>query len=241
MSGFYYQQPTAAQLQKRIEEAKAKAAKKGKHYEPVVVQHKGRQLCHTWWAQAWCENMETYLDYENRLARGRRYARNGSILDLKIAKGKVTAKVQGSRPRPYTVTIDIDPLSESAQQALLERCTAKITSLDALVQGQFPAALKDVFTQQGGLFPGPDEIHFHCSCPDWAYMCKHVAAVMFGIGIRLDENPLYFFELRGMDPSLLVRKSVENKVEALLANANCASSRILQEDAEKIDALFGLE
>ncbi|MGX8703621.1 MAG: hypothetical protein ACSW8H_04135, partial [bacterium] len=118
------------------------------------------------------------------------------------------------------------------------RCNRRIESIETLVSGEFPEELKDIFTQEGGLFPTPREISFNCSCPDWAMMCKHVAAAMYGIGIRFDENPFFFFNLRGIDIDRFIDTALENRVESMLAHADCQSSRIIQ-DADITD-LFGV-
>ena len=117
---------------------------------------------------------------------------NGSVIDLKIQKGKILARVQGSRKTPYKVEIRISPLSEKKCQDILSRCGKKLENLEALLGGNFPDEMKELFQGKGGLFPEPREISFNCSCPDWALMCKHVAAALYGVGARLDENPLLF-------------------------------------------------
>lgn len=230
---------SAQELQEKARASALKASKKGQKYSPVIATAAGRKICTTWWGQSWCENLERYADYSNRLGRGKRYVRNGALLDLKVEKGTVHAKVQGSRTKPYSVKIYIDPLSEEKLEKLLDQAGRKVSSLEALARGEFPDELRDALVQKGGIFPSPSEIHFDCSCPDWAWMCKHVACVMYGIGVRLDENPFYFFELRGIDTSKLVRQTVENKIGALLENASRPSRRIL--DEKRAGALFSLD
>ena len=198
----------------------------------------GRTIAKSWWGRAWCRNLEQYADFESRLDRGKRYVRTGAVLDLKIQKGKVLAKVQGSRKTPYKVEIRISPLSEEKCQHILESCGKRIENLEALATGNFPAELKELFTGQDGLFPTPKEISFACSCPDWALMCKHVAAVLYGIGARLDSQPTLFFELRGVDIDRFLDVAVANKVEAMLENAQKPSPRILE--GADLDALFGV-
>lgn len=238
MDFYTYRQMSAQELQEKARKSAEKASKKGRSYEPVFVQGKGRSLCTTWWGQSWCENLERYADYSNRLPRGKRYVRNGALLDLKIEKGTVRARVQGSRARPYMVKAQIDPMPGKKLEAILEEAGRKVSSLEALAKGEFPDELRQALYQKGGIFPSPDEIHFDCSCPDWASMCKHVACVMYGIGVRLDENPFYFFELRGIDTSTLIRQTVENKISALLENADRPSRRIL--DSKTAERLFSL-
>ena len=146
--------------------------------------------------------------------------------------------MQGSRKVPYKVDIRISPLSEEKCQEIIARCGRKIQTIDKLINGEFPDELRDLFTGENGLFPSPREISFNCSCPDWALMCKHVAAAMYGIGVRFDENPFYFFHLRGIDVDRFIDVALENKVESMLRNAEQPSERILRET--DLTGLFGV-
>lgn len=233
-----YTQPSAAELKRLAGLSISKAGKKGKAYEPVKCRTKRGEICESWWGKAWCHNLEQYADYASRLDRGRGYVRSGAVIDLRILNGKVVAKVQGRRSTPYKVEIHIGRLSEDSCQKIIDRCTEKVESLETLVKGEFPEELKTVFTSDGGLFPTPREISFSCSCPDWALMCKHVAAVMYGIGIRFDENPFFFFQLRGIDVDRFIDVALESSVEKMLTNADCVSDRIMNDmDAAE---LFGV-
>ena len=159
-------------------------------------------------------------------------------MDLKIQKGKVLARVQGRRKTPYKVEIRISPLSEERCQYAILQCGRKIENLERLVNGDFPEELKEMFLGDKGLFPEPKEISFNCSCPDWALMCKHVAAVLYGIGARFDDDPLLFFELRGIDVERFIDVTLANRVESMLENADASSERIITGgDWEK---LFGV-
>ena len=160
------------------------------------------------------------------------------MIDLKIQKGKILARVQGTRKTPYKVEIRISPLSEERCQDILERCGRKLENLEALTGGNFPDDMKELFRGKGGLFPEPREISFNCSCPDWALMCKHVAAALYGVGARLDENPLLFFELRGIDVGRFIDVALENRVEAMLSNADKKSVRIMENT--DLGKLFGV-
>ncbi len=233
-----YSQPDVAELQRKAQESISNAEKKGKKYEPVVAHTARGPICESWWGQAWCANLESYADYESRLERGKRYVRSGAVIDLQIRNQKVMAKVQGRRSTPYKVEIRIGKLSEEECQSIMNRCNKKIQSIEKLVSGEFPEELKDIFTSQGGLFPTPREISFSCSCPDWAVMCKHVAAVMYAIGIRFDENPFYFFALRGIDVDRFIDIALENRVEHMLQNAEYRSDRML--DEADVGSLFGV-
>lgn len=233
-----YEQPSAEELKKKASESIKKAGKRGKAYSPVKVKNRRGSICESWWGKAWCENLESYADYGSRLQRGRSYIRSGTVIDLVIEDGRVTAKVQGRRSTPYKVEVRIGRMQEDDCQRIIESCTRKIEDLETLARGEFPEELKSVFTGKGGLFPTPKEISFSCSCPDWAMMCKHVAAVMYGIGVRFDENPFFFFRLRGIDPDRFIDVAVENRVEKMLANADVTSERII--DDGDLTGLFGV-
>lgn len=222
----YYEQPSASQLKRNAAETEKKAKAKGRVLHPVKVT--GKRIANSWWGSAWCENLERYADYENRLERGRRYLRTGAVIDLQISKGKVSAKVQGRKKTPYKVEIRISPVNEEQIERIMEKCGTRIDHLDRLLKGDFPEEMKEVFLEENGLFPTPKEIAFGCSCPDWALMCKHVVAVLYGIAVRFDEDPLLFFELRGIDVDRFVCLTLENSVESMLANVNVESDRIIQ-------------
>lgn len=232
----YYPQPTTDQLKRNASQTAKKAAGKGKILSPVVIT--GRTIAKSWWGKAWCENLDRYADFDTRLPRGQHYVRSGAVVDLQIQKGKIQARVQGSRKTPYKVEIRISPLSEARCDAIMDRCTDRVDTLENLLSGTFPESMKDIFLDAGGLFPTPREISFHCSCPDWALMCKHVAAALYGVGARLDEDPTLFFLLRGIDTNRFVDVVIANRIETMLSNANKPSSRILQE-ADLTD-LFGV-
>lgn len=231
-----YSQPNAAELKKKSAASRKKEKAKGKILEPVIIN--GRAIVNKWWGKAWCDNLERYADYESRLDRGKRYVRTGAVIDLKIQKGKILARVQGTRKTPYKVEIRISPLSEEKCQSIIARCGRKLENLEALLEGDFPEEMQELFQGKDGLFPTPREISFSCSCPDWALLCKHVAAALYGVGVRLDEQPLLFFELRGIDVGRFIDVTIAGKVEAMLANEGKASSRIIgDEDAR---GLFGV-
>lgn len=231
-----YSQPTAAEIRQKSAESKKKEQSKGKMLEPVTIQC--RTIVNNWWGKAWCDNLEQYADYDSRLDRGRRYVRTGAVIDLKIQKGKIISRVQGTRKTPYKVEIRISPLSEEKCQAIIQRCEKKVQNLEELMSGNFPLEMKELFQGQDGLFPTPKEISFSCSCPDWALMCKHVAASLYGVGVRLDEQPLLFFELRGIDVGKFIDVTLASKVDSMLANAEKPSSRIM--DSDDVASLFGV-
>ncbi len=232
-----YSQPTVEELRKKIAKSEEKAKEKGRKYEPIVASRE-RAICKSWWGCAWCNNLEQYADFASRLERGKRYVKAGSVIDLQIKKGKAEAKVQGTRVTPYKVEIRISPMTVEQCDRIIEKCGNKIENMESLINGNIPEDLRETFTGKDGLFPTPNAISFNCNCPDWALMCKHVAAAMYGIGKRLDENPFYFFTLRGLDADRLINVALENKVEKMLANADRPSDRIIPEG--KLNALFGV-
>lgn len=232
----YYPQPTEEELQRNVAATAQKARKKGQALNPVILP--GRKIAKNWWGLAWCDNLERYADYETRLPRGQRYVRSGAVVDLQIQKGKILARVQGSRKVPYKVEIRISPLSQQHCDEIMERCGSRANSLESLLEGSFPESLKDVFLGTGGLFPTPREISFGCSCPDWAMMCKHVAAALYGVGARLDQDPMLFFTLRGIETDRFVDVAIANRIERMLANADKPSQRIIEKAGW--EELFGV-
>ncbi len=215
----------------------AQLRKKNPRIQPVVIE--GSRLARNWWGIAWNRNLERYADYSNRIGRGRSYVRHGAVLDLRIEPGRVTALVQGSRAKPYQVEVRIRALDPKAWQAITRACAGGFDSVQTLLAGRFPEALAELFTAPGqGLFPTPEEIDFDCSCPDWADMCKHVAAVLYGIGARLDEDPSLFFELRRVKMLDLIGEAVRAASDELLERAEGPSGPVIA-DADIAD-VFGI-
>jgi len=236
MYGFYSYESVAVK-KARAANALLKLKKKNPDIAPVIIE--GRQIAKSWWGKAWIENLERYADYANRIDRGKSYVKNGMVLDLQIRKGSISALVCGSRAKPYEVSINIDPLPPASMDKLAKLCGHRIDTIEALIAGKFTKELGDLLSAKGtGLFPSPKEIHFSCSCPDWANMCKHVASVLYGIGARLDGEPLLFFTLRNIDSERFIKKSVAKKTELMLANAGKNSSRSI--DDKDIAGLFGV-
>ena len=228
-----------------VAEKKAKAAKKLKqlkkknhNIKPVVIE--GSAIARTWWGKSWNYNLERYADYSNRIGRGRSYVRHGAVLDLQIDSGKVESLVQGTRSKPYSVSIKIKAINKNIWQDIKASCGGKLDSLQELLAGKFPKALGEIFMAQGkGLFPSPEEIEFSCSCPDWAYMCKHVAATLYGIGARLDEDPGLFFKLRKVRMKDLITGVVEDKTRKLLEKAKKKTKRVIAES--DLADVFGID
>jgi uncharacterized Zn finger protein len=192
--------PVAARRRKAEREME-KLRKKGAVLLPVKIE--GRQIARTFWGKAWCDNLESYRDYENRLPRGRTYVRNGSVVDLQIAPREVTAIVSGSKI--YKVNVSIRDVGPARWKTLCVDCSGGIDSLVELLQGRFSKGVMERLCRQDtGLFPRPSEIRFTCSCSDYASMCKHIAAVLYGVGARLDESPELLFRLRAVDETELL-------------------------------------
>lgn len=208
--------------------------KKGKPVSPVTIE--GRTIARTFWGKAWCENLERYSDFSNRLPRGRAYVRNGSVIDLRISPGKINALVSGSDI--YKVAINVIPVSRQRWKSMCADCAGSIDSLVELLQGRFSKGVMErMCRQNSGLFPSPKEIELSCSCPDWAEMCKHVAAVLYGIGARLDQQPELFFRLHNVDEEDLIAKAGH----ALpLASKEPAAKDVLS-GGEDLAELFGLD
>ena len=228
--GFAPYVPVAQRRAKAAQEV-ARRAKAGQSPAPVVVA--GRAIAATFWGQAWCTNLEGYSDYENRLPRGRSYVRNGSVVDLKVAAGKVTALVSGSEL--YEVRVDIAALPAPQWLALKAKCAGGIGTLVELLQGELSKAVLEAVTDRAlGLFPKPKEITMRCSCPDSAGMCKHVAAALYGVGHRLDSSPETLFLLRGVDHLDLLQQPIP----AAPAAAKGGTKTIASGD---LGSIFGIE
>lgn len=223
-----------AERRRRAQRAAEKLSKKGRALLPVRLEH--RAIATTFWGKAWCDNLESYSDYANRLPRGRTYVRNGSVVDLKIADGKVEALVQGSSL--YKIAINMEKLPTRRWTEFTRRCAGQVTNLLDLLQGRLSQSiLTETATPGSGLFPAPKEIRFACSCPDWADMCKHVAAVLYGVGSRLDTQPEMFFTLRGVDMNELL-SAASAVATAPLPAPTAAESNLAGADLSEI---FGVD
>ena len=220
--------PVAARRAKARREMN-KLRKKGKDIQPIEIE--GRTIARSFWGKRWCEHLESFSDYANRLPRGRTYVRNGSVCHLAIQPGRIEAIVSGSEL--YDVTIRIDKLKAAVWKSVKTRCSGQIGSMLELLQGKLSQQVMGVVTdRERGLFPKPGEIGFDCSCPDWASMCKHVASVLYGVGSRLDDLPESLFLLRGVDTAELIATEM-----ALPGDA--ATHDALADDA--LAGIFGID
>lgn len=230
---------TVAEKKARAEKKLKQLRKKNPDIAPITIQ--GHSLAKTWWGKAWNRNLEKYADYSNRIDRGRSYVRHGAVLDLQITPGKVTAMVHGSDTQPYSVSVVIKEMPKKNWDKIKKACAGKMESMQQLIAGKFPKGLATIFTEKGsGLFPAPDEINFECSCPDWAYMCKHVAATLYGIGARLDDDPHLFFLLRKMNMNDLVSETIRESKKELLSKAKKKTSRVI-ENYDALSDIFGID
>jgi len=227
--------PTVAEKRRQAEKRLAKLSKTGGGLSPVVLE--GRKIATSFWGKAWCENLERYSDYANRLPRGRSYVRHSCVIDLEIGKGEISAQVSGSSL--YRIKIIIASLDAKTWNDICRDCSASIDSMVELLQGRLSKSVMDrVCRPADGLFPAPKSIRMSCSCPDGAYMCKHVAAALYGVGARLDSRPELLFLLRGVDQRELI-------AQVTAAPATPASSTPFKSDkvlgGANLSALFGLD
>jgi len=224
---------SVAERRRKAAREMEKRRKQGHAVSPVVIE--GRAIVRTFWGKAWCENLERYSDFANRLPRGRTYVRNGSVIDLQIGPGSIRAFVSGSEL--YEVAVKVKPVTEARWKAICTDCAGAIDSLVQLLQGRFSKGVMErICRQTTGLFPSPREIELSCSCPDSAGMCKHVAAVLYGIGARFDQQPELLFRLHEVDEQELIAKVGK---ELPLVKQGPAASKILGD--EDLSAVFGLD
>jgi len=222
--------PVATRRAKALKEME-KRKKKGVDVQPVTLD--GRKIAQTFWGEAWCEHLESFSDYENRLPRGRTYVRNGSVCHLAIGKGQIDALVSGSEL--YTIRIKIKPLDFKKWEQVKSRSAGETASLLELLQGKLSENVMRVVTDhEHGLFPLPGEIDLDCSCPDYADLCKHLAAVLYGVGARLDQKPELLFLLRGVDPGELIGAKM-----ALKTKGKISPKKRLSDDT--LSDVFGID
>jgi uncharacterized Zn finger protein len=232
---FFQWAPYVSVAERRAKAKKelAKRKKRGEKIEAVVIE--GRTIARTFWGKAWCDHLETHCDFENRLPRGRTYVRNGSVVHLAIGAGRIEALVQGSEM--YEVTVGIVALPKPRWKSVVAECAGEIDSLVELLQGRVSSGVMRIVTHpEQGLFPRDQQITMSCSCPDGAYMCKHVAAALYGVGARLDSAPELLFRLRRVDPTDLVAKGV---TRARPAAKPAKGTKVLAE--KKLADVFGIE
>jgi uncharacterized Zn finger protein len=233
--GYYGFRPyvSVAERQRNAQRELAKLSKRGLVVRPVTIE--GRTIASSFWGQAWCDNLESYMDYANRLPRGRTYVRNGSVVHLEVQPGRITAMVSGSEL--YKVDIKIVAAPKAKWKALCRSCAGGIGSLVELLQGRFSDQVMGIITRrETGLFPSPTEIDMDCSCPDSAGMCKHIAAVLYGVGARLDQSPDLLFLLRSVNHEELIAQAAA--ATDLTTKATSSAAEIAESE---LGAVFGIE
>ena len=202
---------------------------KGKDVQPIRIE--GRTIARSFWGKGWCDHLESFSDFDNRLPRGRTYVRNGSVCHLAMRPGRIEAIVSGSEL--YNIRINIKKLKPTTWKAVKKKCSGRIGSMLELLQGRLSDQVMTVVTdRKQGLFPQPSEIELSCDCPDWAVMCKHVAAVLYGVGSRLDSRPELLFLLRDVDAQELI--STEMAVPSAVTSGDVL-------DDDQLGDIFGIE
>jgi uncharacterized Zn finger protein len=220
-----------ARLQREI----AKRVKRGEVFAKLEAPEGNKKLVTSFWGKAWCNNLESYQVYEYRLPRGRSYLRQGNVYNLEIEPGRVSAVVAGSEL--YETRVDIEPLSAQRWQDIIEACAGQVNSMLDLLAGKLGEGVLKVLTHgEEGLFPKPKEIRFNCSCPDFADMCKHVSAVLYGVGVLLDKQPEWFFTLRSVDQADLLATAGQNAADELAGGGE--GGELAGAD---LSALFGID
>ena len=232
--GYYPEYETVAQKKARAQKLVKKLQKQGKTLHPVDIEGR-RNITHTFWGKSWCKHLESYIEYENRLPRGRSYVRHGAIVDLVVDRGSIKAQVAGSHGAIYQVHGKVKKLESKRWEVLKQACSGKIGSLIDLLEGKLSDVVMEVVTDRDkGLFPSPEAISLDCDCPDWVDMCKHNAAVLYGIGVRFDEDPSLLFKLRCVDHEELLGS------DQLLENLGTSEAGAeLEEDS--LSDIFGIE
>jgi len=221
-----------AQRRANAEKKLATLRKKGLIVQSVEIS--GRKIADSFWGKGWCDHMESFSDYANRLPRGRTYVRNGSVCHLDIQPGRVEAIVSGSEL--YKIDITVAPLAKKKWDAVKSACAGRIGSLIDLLRGKLAGGVMEVVSnRESGLFPLPGEIRFSCDCPDSARMCKHIAAVLYGVGARLDHEPEKLFLLRGVSHEELV------DVTAAVREATGAGGSRRRIDTTGLGDVFGID
>lgn len=205
---YYYFKPT-----------KAKEVKDG-----IKARSKRGAFASSWWAKRWIAALERLVD-KGRLGRGRTYARKGQVISIDETKDGVVAKVQGSRSRPYKVTINIASLTNSQWEEVIDVLAEQAIFTAQLLAGEMPQDIEEAFKEAGAsLFPEKrGSLETGCSCPDWANPCKHVAAAHYILGERFDEDPFLIFRLRGR---------AQDEVMSTLRERRAGDDDFVEEDEE---------
>lgn len=235
--GNYYRQDTIDELIDKNRTKFKRYQKKNPECQPVIINN--GTICSSWWGKSWNKNFKRYADYSSRISRGSRYIKGNCIFDLRIEGQDIYGVIAGSGRKLYDCHISIDKMAQSDWDYIVQACGRQFDGLEELLDGKFPKTLKDLFFDSDrGLFPTPKQIHMDCSCPDWAVLCKHISAILYGVSNRLDDHPELLFQLRGVDLNNLVSESLGSNLDNLMDKANCKSKRILKN--KDIDKIFNL-
>ncbi|MBL7065039.1 MAG: SWIM zinc finger family protein [Anaerolineae bacterium] len=188
----------------------------------IKARTKRGQFGKNWWARRWIAVLQTF-GWSNRLQRGRTYARKGQVLNIDVRPGRVNARVQGSRRKPYSVRIEIAPLSDKQWEQAIDAMAGQALFAAQLLAGEMPPEIEEAFeAARVSLFPTKRDVAMNCSCPDWAVPCKHIAAVYYLLGEEFDRDPFLLFTLRG--------RTREQVMEALRAR-RAAAAPLVEEAA----------
>ncbi len=216
-------------LQRQID----RRLKRGETLQVLTAPSGSKKLCTTFWGQAWCRNLEAYQVYDARLPRGRSCLRQGKLFNLDISAGRISALVAGADL--YEASVHIQPLSQERWQEITHAATSRAPSMLDLLAGRLGDDLMQLLTDpEHGLFPSPKEIRFDCSCPDYADLCEHTAAVLYGTGLKLDADPALLFTLRQVAPAALLASTGSTVASALPDTGGDLSG-------SDLSALFGID
>jgi uncharacterized Zn finger protein len=195
-----------------------------------------KSISSSFWGQAWNRNLNHYSMFANQLAPGRTFLRNGAVIDLCVEKGTIRGLVAAQSL--CEVAVKARPVDTARWARLVERCSGSVRSLTDLMSGKLPEeTLAAITDESAGLFPEPEEITFSCSCPDWTDVCVHVAAVLYGFSLRLDEEPALLFTLRSTDPADLISSATDKFVSDVAA----VSDPMVESDMHQLEDLFGID
>jgi uncharacterized Zn finger protein len=218
------------------------------HYEParprpvkdgLKTKSQRGQIGETWWSKRWIGVLESF-DMGARLSRGRSYARNGQVVSIDVQKGVVAAKVQGSQPKPYSIKIELKPLSEKDWDKVTDAMASQAVFAARLLAGEMPPNIEEAFGKANvSLFPTSEkDLITDCSCPDWANPCKHIAAVYYLLAERFDEDPFLIFKLRGRTREEIIGILREKRIKTM---PEPNTSKPIETDSSQKAAVVPLE
>src|SRR5512136_1579061 len=189
------------------------------------IKAQGKKFGQTWWSGKWLAALDRLVDTA-RLSRGRSYARSGQVLNIDIQPGRVESRVQGSRPQPYRVKIEIKPLSEKDWNRVADEMAQQAIFAAKLLAGEMPQNIEEAFAAaKVSLFPASSgDLKTACSCPDWSNPCKHIAAVYYLLGEQFDGDPFLLFRLRGKTKDEIMSMLRTRRAQVALAEEEPASA-----------------